>query len=286
MEMPVLLDKKKRLYYPWDPLQLDEEINTSRRVVKNSLLFKLFKAKGFAVKWSVIFDKNAGFSVDSFHDFEYVLDRMLNIKDRQQRQSVEIAFYDFTGQLGDTLLELDRKNFWFTYHPFDESFSFFLESLIHHRDIIRKKSKNSEAPNKLCQVIVPFVHEGLLDRLGDHDWENIISLLDDSEKERIYFFPVFEGHRNVPIFLYEHFSQFFFIGESGYHFVTKELLPSASVGWGFSYLEIAGALVNSRFKTITPLYTFEKTYSQWGKDLINYYEAREQAYRDFLESLD
>ena len=285
-EMRSFRSELERQYYPWDPLQLSEEIDSGRRVRKNEVSFQTFRGQYKPIIWTSLQDKNFSVFSNSAPYTKEFLNQLLK-EMKHLRESISVSLYDFSSEHEETLLSFDDMYSFVSYHPYKETFSHFLSQLLEHRTTIKKKTEKtqfSEGENKELQFIFIFLSGELQRNLLNNPLlkSMLDSLLNKSEKERLYLVVFGEAEETAPP-LVPFFSHSYFIGDNLVG-VMEKLFPNYEFTPNNPSQELVGFGVFPPDEKLVSLHWRKYTTSEWGLAARARKLEEEALYRAFLES--
>lgn len=288
MEMRANRSVIARQYLPWDPLQLSEKIDSGRRVRKNHVSFRPFRAFKKQLLWSALTDLNFACITDKEDLRRHYLAQLLPALSPLQ-ESISVSCYSLGDTFEEELTGYDDAYAFVTYHSYGESLSHLLTQLLAHRKTIRNKTaevSSLEAENKELQFIFLFLTaEQTASMLSQPLMKNMLtSLLQESGKERMYiclFAPPVEAMGRS--FL-DDFSQVYFLGQEASARAHEVLYPEWPVTANSYSQELVGFGIFTPREELVSLHWPTFTLSEWGEDFRAKRQEEEELYREFLNS--
>lgn len=280
-----------RNYLPWDPLQLDLEVDSGLRVKKNSVTFNTYRTYKRKIFWTPLLYNNLNLFYEKDEELNTFIENTLKQVKKTCGDSISFEFYDFDKRFSIPMLELDLQYNFFKYHPYDEPFDHFLDELIKARDIIKEKSKvnrSIESPNKRLQVIMISFTDDMIRFLKESESarRKYVNLVRQSALERLYIFALSPKVTNWHKGCVKAFDFSLFIGEENAKFSRLILYPDFGEGRVSTYQKIIGSAYTKGFDKIVEIYPLKYTKSARAQKTEDDEINEEELYKEFLKTLD
>lgn len=178
-------------YHKWEPLQLSSEINSGRRVVKQSVSFDLFRTYSRKVSWTPLAYNNFGIFYGNLKKQKVEIIEAMVKKSNKFHKNVNIPLYTFSKDENTSIWEdLEQKYSSFFHHQFEEDFGLFLQEINNFNQIIRDKAQAErviEPVDKVLHMVLLDIDEEELRLLNlPGNKELFMNMLTDFYYQRIY----------------------------------------------------------------------------------------------------
>lgn len=283
----------RRYFYPWNPLQLSEVVDSGLRVRKNEVMFTLFRTIRRKLLWSAMFHRNLIVCDSTSEPIPEVIEQTLDQFAKQVdkiRGSASVEMFDVGEHWSEFGLNLDSTHPSVTYHPFPDDIVLLAQELSECSERLLEATENLsvlEAPNKMCQLLVIMVSADQLAMMSDPlNLPSFQNLLERLSRVRIY--PLFftEGIENFSTDFVKLFDvSVTFAGDSE-NVLSDEIYPDMKRGEysiGQVYL---GLMFDTMEDKLIPLHPLKYQKSRWAIENQAQMEAEDELYRQFLASLD
>lgn len=289
-----------RYYIPWDSLQLSERIDSGKRITKHDIEIPLFRLgyRRQKLAWVGSWDNHVLYFNPVREERYEFIEYLVTFTEKHWRGQFDFAFYDFDGTWNTEMLAMDDKYYNMTYHPFEESFEHFLDSILKHNAVIddnlaKAPIKRIEPANKELQVlIVDLTIEQLKEINSDYTLiSKLKNVLRKCIKNRIYLLLMTEEARLFPRELLPHheltdFSHILFMHDVNWRWARDVGYPRWPVRHNDRKQRVIGYGISEKKPGLIPLHSLKYTMSDQAARNKEKKENVEALYREFLASLD
>lgn len=277
-------------YLPWNRLQLDSAIDGGWRVSKKDTKVSLFRTFKRKIHWNPLYQSNGGLFYGDQIDQRDTLLRSFAEQTKKIVESTTVAFFDLSGDHKELGSELEDLSIAFEYHPYEDNLEQFLEDLNDLRTSLRNKNKGSgylEPPNRKVVTVIFELNEKLINdlELSLRSRELMRDLLLNSERERLYLFPIASAASRMPGEIMRALDWAVYLGEENKGFANGLHKKLDEAYYSFSQLLI-GTHYSKNERRLTPVHPLKFTPSEWNLAQKEKLEKEDAAYQIFLNALD
>lgn len=277
-------------YLPWNRLQIDSAIDGGWRVSKKDVNFSLFRTFKRKIYWVPLYQSNGALMYGDLPEQRDATLRNFAEQSKRMAESTTVALFDLSGEQKELGAELEEQSLAFEYHPYEDNLEQFLEDLNDLRTSLRNKNKGSgylEPPNRKILTIIFELNETLIQELelSLRSRELMRDLLLNSDRERLYLFPIASSASRMPGEIMRAFDWIVYLGEENKGFAKGLHKKLEEAYYSFSQLLI-GTHYSKHEKRLTPVHPLKFTPSEWHLAQKEKLEKEDAAYEEFLNALD
>lgn len=277
-------------YLPWDRLQLDASIDGGWRVTKQKILFDVFRTYKRKLRWGPLYLKNGALFHGGNIDHKLTFIETLVSQNEKVKDSSTIALFDFNNNLINFAEKLEQENEGFEYHPYEESIEKFLTDLVEFRSIIQNANKGSgyiEPPNRKVLIVLIDLDKERASQIQANPRLRALfkSLIQDSERERIYVIPLMSFSDEMPVGVLPILEWIVYLGERNMLHAKKQHSDLTEGYYSFAQQHI-GSHFSQHEKRLMAVHPLKFSPSEWFIAEQKKLNDEDAAYEEFLNALD
>lgn len=281
-----------RYFYPWDPLQLSQDVDLGLRVEKASVILPLFRTRRRPLLWTPFTSPSCAVFYETREHGEAVLEAIAQALRRAEGFShgCTLELYTLDPSWAPCFQGLESQVPWVHARPYEGTLRDLLEALLAHQAVLLEKTRAlgfTETPDKPLHIVgIPLDTQAVAELATEEVEALLLQVMAQASATRTHPLLLTENSFQMPPRVLQELPLGCYLGDENEVHLRQEVAPGQPLGPHSFHEMYLGVARDTLEANLIPLHPLKKTLSSWALARAEQKNQEAELYREFLASLN